>query len=174
MYRLRFWDFLSHFGLLIDVKNKQILDPLTSIAAPCALAKTAVYTVSTVPKADVPPGPLGNKFANLLNEFADIAAPSRAAALPEGCPVLHGIHTTGLPVFERLHRLVSDRLQAAKDEFNALHERGIVRPSSSQWASPLPLVKKRSGGGRVTGDYRRLYSCATLNRYPLPVIDDLL
>ncbi|CAB0040947.1 unnamed protein product [Trichogramma brassicae] len=72
-------------------------------------------------------------------------------------PVQHRIVTSGQPVFARPRRLAGDRLAAAKAEFKKLLDRGIIRPSSSQWASPLHLVPKP--GKHLEdhgGDYRLL------------------
>ena len=63
---------------------------------------------------------------------------------------------------------------AAKSEFAMLLDRGIIRPSSSQWASSLNLVPKKYGSLRATRDYRRLNACTIPDRYPLSVIEDLL
>lgn len=47
---------------------------------------------------------------------------------------------------------------------------GIVRPSSSPWASPAHLVPKATGGWRLCGDYRRLNTITQKDSYPLPNI----
>ncbi|CAB0042840.1 unnamed protein product [Trichogramma brassicae] len=52
-------------------------------------------------------------------------------------PVQHRIVTSGQPVFARPRRLAGDRLAAAKAEFKKLLDRGIIRPSSSQWAQSI-------------------------------------
>ncbi|GFW91941.1 hypothetical protein TNCV_2152231 [Trichonephila clavipes] len=48
----------------------------------------------------------------------------------------------------------------------------IIRPSKSQWESPLHLVNKKDGTLRPCGDYRRLNAQPIPDRYPIPRIED--
>ena len=51
---------------------------------------------------------------------------------------------------------------------------GVIQPSNSPYASPVLLVKKKDGGWRMCVDYRHLNAITVKNKYPLPIVDELL
>ena len=50
----------------------------------------------------------------------------------------------------------------------------IVKSSSSPWASPIVIVKRKDGSTRFCVDYRKLNSVTCKDSYPLPRIEDTL
>jgi len=78
------------------------------------------------------------------------------------------------PVRQRPHKVP---LAFAADEerlLSDLQDQGVIRPSSSPWASPIHLVRKKNGDSRLTCDYRALNKLIAnnLDSYPLPLISD--
>ena len=53
-------------------------------------------------------------------------------------------------------------------------EQKVIQPSSSPWASPIVLVRKKDGSLRFCVDYRSLNSVTKPDCFPLPRIDDML
>lgn len=50
----------------------------------------------------------------------------------------------------------------------------VVQPSTSPWASPIVLAKKKNGTTRFCVDYRKPNEVTRKNGYPLPRIDETL
>src|SRR5215475_6410864 len=51
---------------------------------------------------------------------------------------------------------------------------GRIRPSKSPIGAPVFFVKKKDGRLRFVQDYRALNAITRKNRYPLPLVDDLI
>lgn len=53
-------------------------------------------------------------------------------------------------------------------------DQGLVAPSTSPFATPVLLVKKEDHTWRMCMDYRRLNNITVKDKFPMPVIEDLL
>jgi Reverse transcriptase (RNA-dependent DNA polymerase) len=107
----------------------------------------------------------GSWFPAVVQPFTVSSSPKHG--------VQHHIVTTGQPVTAKFRRLDPVRLAAAKKEFSQMLAAGVIRRSSSRWASPLHMVKKKDGTWRPCGNFRRLNLITAKDRYPLPNMADL-
>jgi transposase InsO family protein len=89
--------------------------------------------------------------------------------------VKHEIYTgDSLPVKQPVRRPPIHWRETAELELQKMIDSGVIEPSSSPWASPVVLVKKKDGTARYCIDYRKLNAVTKKDSYPLPRIDDSL
>lgn len=77
-------------------------------------------------------------------------------------------------VNQRAYRLPHHQKDALEEIVNNLLMRHIIQHSSSPYSSPAILVKKKDGTWRLCNDFRKLNAMTIKNKYPIPVIEDLL
>src|SRR5262249_13853455 len=97
--------------------------------------------------------------------------------LPERRPWDHAIELipgADTNVNCKIYPLTLDE-QKELDSFLQEHlKSGRIRPSKSPLASPFFFVKKKDGRLRPVQDYRKLNAMTIKNRYPLPLISELV
>lgn len=84
----------------------------------------------------------------------------------------HQIITTGVPVSEKFRKIFGEKADTAKSEIQGLLNAGILRSSSSSWASSINVVSKKDGKYGLCGGYRKLNSSTAPDKYPPPLIQD--
>ncbi|XP_073363591.1 uncharacterized protein [Aegilops tauschii subsp. strangulata] len=118
--------------------------------------------------------PVPAEIDALINEFEHLFAE------PKGLPPQRSFdHTIPLlPGAKPVNVCPYHYSPAQKDEIEKqvadMLAQGIIAPSSSPFASPVLLVQKKDLSWRFCVDYRQLNAITVMNRFPLPVIDELL
>ena len=88
--------------------------------------------------------------------------------------VKHEINTVGPPVRQPPRRFPIGLREEGEKQIKDMLEKDVIEPSSSPWASPVVLVKKKDSSYRFCIDYRKLNNITVKDSYPLPRIDDTL
>ena len=78
------------------------------------------------------------------------------------------------PIQQPYRRIPPHAWREVKDHLKELEKRGIIRESNSDFASPVVLVRKKSGDLRLCVDYRRLNTRVRRDAFPLPRIEESL
>lgn len=94
-----------------------------------------------------------------------------------GCTTLveHRIVTDSEPIRQRSYRVSPILQKVIEDEIAEMERNGIIEPSSSSWASPVVLVRKKNTDKyRFCVDYRILNSKSARDSYPLPLVSETL
>ncbi|XP_024310364.1 uncharacterized protein LOC112268670 [Brachypodium distachyon] len=121
------------------------------------------------PESPIPP-PVGA----LLHEFEHVF--EEPHGLPPHRDFDHSILLLpgAKPVNIRPYRYNPTQKNEIERQVQDMLTQGIIQPSSSPFASPVLLVQKKDGEWRFCIDYRHLNAITVKNRFPLPVIDELM
>lgn len=67
-----------------------------------------------------------------------------------------------------------DKQNTINDMVRDMEEQGLIEPSTSPWAAPIVLAKKKDGSPRLCIDYRRLNEVTESDAYPMPNLNDMI
>jgi hypothetical protein len=111
-----------------------------------------------------------------LHDFKDLFAKSSFDRLPDrkiwdhAIKLILGSKTLSCKVYP-----LAPNKQSEMDEFIQENlSSGCICPSKSPMASPVFFIKKKDGTLRLVQDYRALNVITVKNRYPLPLISELI
>ena len=132
-----------------------------------------LFQISLSPNNFQPNLYLGD-IIQILTEFSNVFKPPMS--LPPKRPHDHYIplQPNTHPVNIRPYRYPYYQKTQIEKMVREILQSGLVRPSKSPFSSPVLLVKKAYGDWRFCVDYRALNNITIKDKYPIPVIDELL
>ncbi|XP_073355335.1 uncharacterized protein [Aegilops tauschii subsp. strangulata] len=111
---------------------------------------------------------------NLLQEYKDVFAepttlpPKRE--LDHKIPLMPGVD----PPHVRPYRVPHHQKEEMEKQIKHLLDNKLIRNSQSPYAALVLLVKKKDSTMRLCTDFRRLNTVTVKDKFPIPVIEDLL
>lgn len=117
---------------------------------------------------------LPSAITALLQQFADVMSPLVELPPVRNCdhsiPLIVGAH----PVYIRPYRFAPALKDEIEHQVTEMLQKGLIRPSTSAFSSPVLLVKKKDGSFRFCVDYRYLNTLTLKSRFPIPIFDQLV
>ena len=118
----------------------------------------------------------GGKIPAAYADYLSVFSAMQASELPPNRPTDHMIDVepgSRLPV-GRIYNLSEVELASLKAYIETNLAQGFITRSTSPTAAPIIFVKKKDGSLRLCVDYRALNAITVKNRYPLPLISEML
>jgi hypothetical protein len=115
-----------------------------------------------------------NSVTELLSEYDALFA--EPAGLPPQRIVDHRIPLIpgAQPIKVRPYRYSPIQKTEIERQLKQMLSQGVIRPSTSSFASPVLLVRKKDGTWRFCIDYRHLNAITVKHKHPMLVVDELL
>lgn len=160
-------DNIQIFAMSMEDINTQLAFFRDSKAEAISLSavETAGHNMEEI-KAKLPPE---------YHEFSDVFDRSKADKLPPHRPYDHKIELTdSTPPQSRAYRMSPYKLQKVKEYLNENLSKGFITPSQAPYSSPVLFALKANGDLRFCVDYRKLNAITKRNRYPLPLIEEVI
>jgi hypothetical protein len=100
---------------------------------------------------------------------------------PQGLPPSRGVYDDSIPLVLgslppniRPYRHPFAQKNEIEKMVQELFIASVIHPSTSPYSSPVVMVLKKEGSWRMCPDFRALKKLTIKDKFPIPVIDDLL
>lgn len=117
---------------------------------------------------------LPSEIQHLVDSFAALFEPPTTLPPSRSCnhsiPLIPGAR----PVFVRPYRYPPALKDEIEKQVKDMLDQGIIQPSSSPFASPVLLVKKKDGTYCFCVDFRQLNALTAKSKFLVPVFDQLM
>lgn len=111
-----------------------------------------------------------------LAEYEDVFQVQNSQIMPPRKETDHKIELQegATPPYGPIYPLSQTELKTLREYLDENLKNGRIRPSTSPAGAPILFVPKKDGGLRLCVDYRGLNKVSVKNRYPLPLISEIL
>lgn len=111
-----------------------------------------------------------------LAEFKDVFADDRYGDLVDQRKAHHALDLQEgkEPPYLPIYNMSERELKTLREYIDSATSKGWIRPSTSPAGAPVLFAPKADGSLRLCVDYRGLNAITVRNRYPLPLIDEML
>ena len=165
-YRVKRGSVLGVLSVVCNTDTKSLNEIVKT--EPQGLPDTPDFSTVTVP------GEHRARLLSLLKKNSDVFA-ANAQDIGRTSTVKMSIDTKdNPPVRQRPYRVPLSQQTVVDTAINDMLNNDVIERSSSPWASPIVLVKKKDGTTRFCVDFRKLNKITTPLAVPLPLVDDLL
>jgi hypothetical protein len=110
-------------------------------------------------------------------EYKEVFKPTSDIGLPPSRMMdmkIELLPDANLPSVDHIYRLTQPEEKELRSWIDDQLKRKLIVPSKSPIGAPIFFVKKKDGGLRPCIDYRRLNEITVKDKFPLPVMNDLL
>lgn len=158
------------------ISRAKVVESSTKPINKCFDIKSVSTSYSPIILQDLNIGPLNedqkNTLLSLVNEYRDCFANDLSELGHTNITVMDIVLKDKDPVVHRPYRLSQVERMEVKTMIDDLLRHNIVRESTSPYASPIIVVKKKTGDKRLCVDYRALNKKTVKQHYPIPRIED--
>lgn len=116
---------------------------------------------------------LAPKMQRLVTSFSNLFEKPTTLP-PRSCNHTIPLILGAQPIFIRPYQYPTSMKDEIEHQVKDMLSQGIIQPSSSAFASPILLVKKKDGSFRFCVDFRHLNTLTTKSKFPVPVFDQLM
>ena len=114
-------DFLTQYGLRLDMKNRQLTDPLANISVSLVSSDEPECTIRLAEEV---------RSDSFISKHCPSLLTAPDYSMVPNDVTEHCIETDGLPIFSKPRPIFPAKHEIAKVEFDTLIAAGIVRPSA--------------------------------------------